>query len=564
MKKIVVAFLLLVCSSAAQIQIDAAAPPPVQSAGAVAQGTFGGTTLWYWVVARYPIGSAQPSSAAVAANTQGVGNLSVSNFVRVSWQAMPGATGYDVLRSADGVYPAPCAACAVVLNTSSTSVDDVGSSLSAYPGSVLAAPPVSAVATINNRDEAAPFINVRMLQNFRLPLILSWSLGNCVEYGAGGKLTDAGAPCGTGSGGSSLALNVQFTSASVLTIGSNCSVASPCIVGTGSASYQITASATVTWNSGVGTIYVYINPLTGGLIVGYGGTLSITCSAGCITASGVTAMPFTATPIYEWAATGSGWDATGVDARATLRRERVLVEGANITLIQTADTVTVSAAASGSGYDPMDLTSEVFDTWAIETGYYPLGWYMSEVPGSQCGGSVAPSGQDPVLGTYNAPGSLNGYCLAYHAARSQASGSRFTDLVSASNFRAFDYVARVGMSSTSDIILRFGVFASDTANPQGLYVEYNSSVGPNWRCVVNDGSATATDSGVAAATAVVSMHLSATAAGTLSCKVGATTVTATDTFPAAAFWGIQVQTLTASGKSFVLGSPRLKFSGLTR
>jgi hypothetical protein len=165
----IVAALLLASASAAcaqvnELSLSAPPPPPVSAVSAVSLGPRGGTRIWYWVVARYPVGSSAPSTAAAAENTTGSATLSVSNSVVVTWSPAPGATGYDVLRSDTPSYPAnPTCTCAVVLNTSSTSVTDNGSALSAYPpGGLGSAGSVAASVSIANRDASVPFLVWRL------------------------------------------------------------------------------------------------------------------------------------------------------------------------------------------------------------------------------------------------------------------------------------------------------------------------------------------------------------------------------------------------------------------
>ena len=150
--------------SQSQVTVTAQAPAAPSSVGASAFGVRGGSTLYYWVIARYP-GGASSATMGLAFSTVGAGNLTVSNYVRVSWAPVAGATGYDVLRTETPVYPGPtCGACAVILNTVSTTVDDTGGALSAYPpGGLNSAVPVTALLTINNRDSASPYVNLQLL-----------------------------------------------------------------------------------------------------------------------------------------------------------------------------------------------------------------------------------------------------------------------------------------------------------------------------------------------------------------------------------------------------------------
>ena len=178
------------------------APPPVQAFGAttINPPTTGGTqTLYYWVVARYPIGAAIPGGPAVAANTPGLGNITAQSFVRIGWSPMPGAIGYDVVRSASPNYPAPCTACAVVLNTQLTSVDDNGGVLSDYPPSNLRfAQPATVDIALNNRDATTPYLQTALNGSAigRVGVLSgTFTANDCAKINADGTLSSNGAAC---------------------------------------------------------------------------------------------------------------------------------------------------------------------------------------------------------------------------------------------------------------------------------------------------------------------------------------------------------------------------------
>jgi hypothetical protein len=136
MKKILLISLLLVAAGFGQNNlapqnIVLGAPPPtgVVAVSASVVGPIGNTTFYYWVVAIFPVGRASVSSPGLLTNAPGV--LSGGNYVRVSWNAVVGATGYDVLRTTTPTLPSSCI-CAVVTNTGATSRNDTGSALSGY------------------------------------------------------------------------------------------------------------------------------------------------------------------------------------------------------------------------------------------------------------------------------------------------------------------------------------------------------------------------------------------------------------------------------------------------
>ncbi len=151
-------------------------------------------------------------------------------------------------------------------------------------------------------------------------------------------------------------LQVVFTNATTLTLGSDCSASKPCRYRIGSTVYSRVAPSTVQVSSGTGTVFVYLGA-NGDIIAGRGSafTPSITCS-GCTAAISVTGFPADGIPLQTWSAINGVWDPTGDDQRAVLSRERKLTAGANILLTESADSVTVAAAG---GFDPMDMTQDI-------------------------------------------------------------------------------------------------------------------------------------------------------------------------------------------------------------
>jgi hypothetical protein len=199
---------------------------------------------YYWVIVRYPAGAAQPTGPITALNTVGLTALTSQNKVIISWNSQSGATGYDVIRSVNNVYPGTCTSCAVAVNTTLTTVTDTNSGLLAYPPSNLAAAGAASVTfNINNISESQPFINANFWGNFRLALLSGlYTIGNCVKLAAGGNLADAGTACNAGSFPSDSGLGGSFLSsdgsgnrswAYVLTTGAFGSQLSPATGNTG-------------------------------------------------------------------------------------------------------------------------------------------------------------------------------------------------------------------------------------------------------------------------------------------------------------------------------------------
>lgn len=190
-----------------QLQIYSPAPSPVRQIGGGTVGQSGSTTLYYWVIARYSSGIAVNTTPVAIFNTVGTANLTASNYVAISWAAVGGATGYDVLRSTTPIYPSnpTCTGCAVVLNTPNASVNDTGAALSNYPpAGLVQASSVTATLYLDNGN-SVPYFNVQLLYRATENLIMGLvsgpiADGDCIEYSAG-RLVSAGAACGSGSGG---------------------------------------------------------------------------------------------------------------------------------------------------------------------------------------------------------------------------------------------------------------------------------------------------------------------------------------------------------------------------
>ncbi len=98
----------------------------------------------------------------------------------------------------------------------------------------------------------------------------------------------------TSSGGSGVMASqlgdfaVARSSATVLTIGANCAVSTPCNVRFGSLVYSFASGGSVSVSAGTGVAYVYISA-TGALTVGQ--NLTANCTSGCVAQSGVTSFP---------------------------------------------------------------------------------------------------------------------------------------------------------------------------------------------------------------------------------------------------------------------------------
>lgn len=160
-------------SPSTQISLFSPAPGGITAGSASGSGN---STIYYYVIARYPSGLAYPQMGAIVArNTPGISNLSVSNSVTVSWNNVSGATGYDVIRSASQIPPGTaCSGCAVVLNTGGPPAIDSGQNAGDYPPpGIPAVQSATATMTLNTLLQSVPLLiwNYSTGQQYRSAVI---------------------------------------------------------------------------------------------------------------------------------------------------------------------------------------------------------------------------------------------------------------------------------------------------------------------------------------------------------------------------------------------------------
>jgi len=169
-------------------------------------------------------------------------------------------------------------------------------------------------------------------------------------------------PLGAAGTGSQLGdFAVANTSASVQMLGASCSTVTPCQIRTGSVLFTMTAPVTLSL-SGVstsGTVFWYLSP-SHVLTAGHNSGSTLTCSAACSIASGITSFPPDATPLWQTTFTSNVWDGINpatMDKRAFISRN-VIAPGSGVssvsdptTGIQTlsTDPTTVPRFFTGSG-----------------------------------------------------------------------------------------------------------------------------------------------------------------------------------------------------------------------
>ena len=136
---------------------------------------------------------------------------------------------------------------------------------------------------------------------------------------------------------------VARTSATVLSLGSDCVASIPCRVRVGAIVYTISAPATLTVSSGSGSVFIYVNS-TGGLSAAATPTATVALScAGCTVEPVTTTFPVDSIPVWSWTASSNQWDPSGSDARAVIAGERRFLAGTNISLAESGSALTISS-----------------------------------------------------------------------------------------------------------------------------------------------------------------------------------------------------------------------------
>jgi hypothetical protein len=133
----------------------------------------------------------------------------------------------------------------------------------------------------------------------------------------------------SGNSGSGATMSAQLgdlqavrTSGTLLTVGGNCSDATPCNVHFGGTVFSITSSATAKVSgTATGMLYVYVSG-TGVLTVG--SNLTVVCT-GCVSQTAVTSFPSDSVPVATWSVSNGSLDATGgQDFRAALGTKNLI------------------------------------------------------------------------------------------------------------------------------------------------------------------------------------------------------------------------------------------------
>jgi len=195
----------------------------------------------------------------------------------------------------------------------------------------------------------------------------TWTPGSCGSSGGGGG----------GGGGASMAsqlgdLTVTSTSGAVLTIGPNCSVATPCNVRFGAQTYSLTTPVTATISGGTGNAYFYVAS-SGTLTVGH--SMVVSCSGTCTAPPGITSFPTDSVPLFLWHATNGVWDASGSDQRAFLSSKNLL-PGTGLMSTELSGQTTLGADPSvislRASVPATSSTACTAGAWATDTNFYYL------------------------------------------------------------------------------------------------------------------------------------------------------------------------------------------------
>jgi hypothetical protein len=166
---------------------------------------------------------------------------------------------------------------------------------------------------------------------------------------------------------------VAASSATTLTVGTNCSTSTPCSVRFGALVFSFGSSATVTISAGSGLAFIYVSS-AGALTVGHNVTAN--CNSSCVAQSGVTAFPADAIPLFTWSATNGLWDANGgADQRAFLSSKSVTA-GVGIASTEVSGKTQLSADTSVIGLraaaPATSSTTCTMGSWATDGSYFYL------------------------------------------------------------------------------------------------------------------------------------------------------------------------------------------------
>ena len=250
------------------------------------------------------------------------------------------------------VYPAWCQTpTAIDLRAQSKNVDFTGAASTRPFKSGTALPSTCSVGEMFYLTNAAAGTNV-----YGCTAANTWTLEAGTGAQSASQLSD---------------LAAARTSATTLTIGASCSIATPCNVRFGSAAHAYTSSTSATITAGTGTAYIYLDP-SGNLTVGH--NLTLTCASGCVAAPGVTAFPSSSIPLFTWTATNGAWDATGGTDWRAFQSTANIAAGTGLASATANGVTTLSIdptqVALWAPVPPTSSTACTKGAWSVDTSYY--------------------------------------------------------------------------------------------------------------------------------------------------------------------------------------------------
>lgn len=226
MKKLILLFIIVGILKAQTVTLGAGAPAPVTGVSASRLGPPGNTTYCYHIIANYPAGKAIEASGCVS---NAPDTLSANARVSVSWNTVPGVTGYDVVRTFTQDPVGSCTACLLASNQANTSFNDNGSVNPTNYSRTSPPSPVSVTLFLDNQSFTNPQIvlptyltNVKGIQfpdgtqlltatgaslqktgntNVFASAVTPVTGGRCAQWDAQGNLVSTAAACGSGGGG---------------------------------------------------------------------------------------------------------------------------------------------------------------------------------------------------------------------------------------------------------------------------------------------------------------------------------------------------------------------------
>ncbi len=198
---------------------------------------------------------------------------------------------------------------------------------------------------------------------------------NVICWDAGGSTWK---PCTAGGGGgastpSALGCGVTYSTTARITIFSDATATTPCVIALGNTTYSFTSVITVDLSAGAGTGKAWIYMTSAGILVGHNLTnADVTCS-GCTKVPSITSFPAnSATRLYTWTATADTWDAAGgADLRSIIGSNQLISVSTGIVgdgdatplAIDTAVVSTFVAAPANSS-----VACNV-GQWAVDSGF---------------------------------------------------------------------------------------------------------------------------------------------------------------------------------------------------